>query len=78
MGVVAAIIKFYQSTQIDKEIANLGAAVTPEAITKIKEGHNLICSWADSNFAVWLGGFMLILISYYLIRSSLKAKPEVE
>ncbi len=78
MGVVAAIMKFYQSTQIDNEIAALGANATPDAISKIKEGHNLICSWSESNTAIWLGGFMLLLIGFYLIYSSLKAKPEVD
>ena len=79
MGVVAAIVKFYQSAQIDKEIAALGTGASTDAIEKIKESHSFINhAWADSNAAIWLGGFMLIVISYYLIRSSLKAKPEDE
>jgi len=78
MGVVAAIIKFFQNAQIEKDLASLGSNSTEATVKQIEQNHSWMVSWADTNFAIWLGGFMLILISYYLIRSSLKAKPEEE
>jgi putative OPT family oligopeptide transporter len=77
LGVISALIKFVQSSIVDKKIAALHILPDSEQALAIKENYSFINSlWAESNGAVWLAVGMFILLCAYLIWDTMRAKKE--
>jgi len=75
MGVVSALIKFIQTTMVEKKIAALGDAASPAIINNIKESHSFfLTAWESSAGAQWLAIFMYVVLIVYFAWDAMRAK----
>ncbi|HQB28076.1 MAG TPA: OPT/YSL family transporter, partial [Paludibacter sp.] len=75
MGVVSALIKFIQTTMVEKKIAALGDAANPAIINNIKESHSFfLTTWESSAGAQWLAIVMYAALIVYFAWDAMRAK----
>ncbi|HOS46284.1 MAG: oligopeptide transporter, OPT family [Bacteroidales bacterium] len=76
MGVVSALIKFIQTTMVEKKIAALGDAASPAIINSIKESHSFfLTTWESSAGAQWLAIVMYAALIVYFAWDAMRVKP---